>query len=270
MLTKFRRIALPILMLSMLCALSPNSNGQRGARLTPTAIEQPALVQRYQQLIAPASLASRLYFLASDLFEGRETTTRGQKLAALYLASQYRALGLAPKGTVKADGPLSPAAYLQRFPLYRLAPTATQLEVLNGESRVASSSFSAETHDDLSYFMYGNKTSVSGGVVFAGYGIADDQLGYNDYAALAAKGISINGKWVMRLADEPLSDAKTSLLPTANHQLSNWTTKLRKKIALLAAGKPAGILEVKLASPLVTNTFEELAAAASRNARRVG
>jgi hypothetical protein len=237
---------------------------------TPTALSNPVLVKRYQQTIKSGSLASRLYFLASDFFEGRETTTRGQKLAAQYLASQYRLMGLAPKGTVKTVDPLSPDAYLQPFTVYRLTPKETQLEVMLNGSKVASSTFSAETHDDLSYFLRGNVVDASGGVVFAGYGITDNALGYNDYAALAAKGISIDGKWVMILSDEPVKDAQTSLLPTSGHQLSDWTTSLSKKIAVLAAGKPAGILEVKLASPLIQGTFAENAARVSLNARRVG
>src|SRR5689334_14883667 len=81
------------------------------SQITPTALSNPALVQNYQQMITPGSLASRLYFLASDSLEGRETTARGQKLAAQYLASQYRLMGLQPEGTVKATDPLSPSAY---------------------------------------------------------------------------------------------------------------------------------------------------------------
>jgi hypothetical protein len=240
------------------------------SRETPTALGKPALVQRFQQLITPARLASHLHLLASDLFEGRETTTRGQKLAAEYLASQYRLMGLAPKGTAHPAAPFSLDAYFQPFIVYRQTPKETHLEVEVNGRRVASSSFSAEAHDELSYFLRGKMVNTSGGVVFAGYGIADDKLGYNDYATLAKKGISLDGKWVMILADEPLADAQTSLLPTPEHQLSDWTTNLTKRIALLAAGKLAGVLEVRLASPRIHGTFAENAELASVNARRVG
>lgn len=37
-------------------------------------------------------------FLASDLLEGRETGTRGHEIAAAYVASQFKALGLTPGG----------------------------------------------------------------------------------------------------------------------------------------------------------------------------
>lgn len=239
---------------------------------TPTALSKPALVGRYQQTITPEALASRLYFLSSDLFEGRETATRGQKLAAQYLASQYRLMGLAPKGSAKKFEPLSPSAYLQPFTVYKRLPKETHLEVALNGNPVASSTFSSETHDDSSYFLTGNAVSASGDVVFAGYGIADDKLGYNDYAALAAKGISIDGKWVLMLADEPLAeDAQTSLLPTADHQPTKWTaTFMPKRKALLAAGRPAGVLLVRYASPRMQGTFADNAALASMTAQRVG
>lgn len=258
-----------------LLSIAQSASTERAARKasppeTPTTLNKPALVQRFQQLITPARLASHLHLLASDLFEGRETTTRGQKLAAEYLASQYRLMGLAPKGTAHAAGPLSLEAYFQPFTVYRLTPSDARLDVEVNGRRVATSNFSAEAHDDLSYFLRGKLVNQSGGVVFAGYGIADDKLGYNDYAALAQKGISIDGKWVMILADEPLADDKTSRLPTTDHQLSDWTIKFAKRRALLAAGKPAGILEVRLASPRIRGTFAENAELASINARRVG
>jgi Peptidase family M28 len=238
---------------------------------TPTTINKPALVGRYQQTITPEALASRLYFLASDFFEGRETTTRGQKLAAQYLASQYRLMGLTPKGNAKGAGPLSPSNYFQPFTVYKRTPRETHLEVIANGSRVASSTFSAESHDDLSYFFTGNAANTSGDVVFAGYGIADDKLGYNDYAALAAKGISIEGKWVMVLADEPLADATTSLFPTAERKLSKWSaTFMPKRKALMAAGHPAGFLVVRYDSPLMQGTFADNAARSSLNAQRVG
>ncbi len=268
--------AFALLLFSILLNIAQSAAVHPAARkslpdVTPTALNQPALVGRYQQTITPEALASRLYFLASDSFEGRETTTRGQKLAAQYLASQYRLLGLTPKGSVKGVDPLSPSAYFQPFTVYKRTPRETHLEVLANGSRVASSTFSAESHDDLSYFLTGNPVKASGDVVFAGYGIADDKLGYNDFTALAAKGISIDGKWVMILVDEPLADATTSLFPAAERKLSKWSASfMPKRKALLAAGRPAGILAVRYAGPRMQGTFAHNAAEASLNAQRVG
>ena len=255
-------------------AATPPAELQPCADTTPTATGQPALVRRYQQTITPEALAARLYFLASDLFEGRETATRGQKLAAQYLASQYRLLGLAPRGTAGTSDPLSPAAYFQPFTVRKRMPKATRLEVsaAAGGGVLASSTFSAESHDDLSYFLTGSLAAASGPVVFAGYGIADDRLGYNDYRALKEKGVSIEGKWVMILADEPLAEAGTSLLPTPDRKPSKWSANLfAKRQALMDAGRPAGVLVVRHAGgPRAQGTFAAAAAQASLSAGRVG
>jgi len=252
--------------------ISPRGKSDKASTKTaPSVFENPKLVKQYQRTISPGTLASRLYFLASDFFEGRETGARGQRLAAQYLASQYRQLGLAPKGSVKTVDELSPKAYLQPFNVYRSTPRKARLEVSVNGIQTASSNFSAETHDDLSYFLSGGAKNASGGVVFVGYGIADDTLGYNDYATLSAKGIAINDKWVLILADEPLSDAATSLLPTADSKPSSWSTQfIKKRRVLLEAGRPKGVLLVTDASPRNQNSFSENAKNASANAQRIG
>ncbi len=240
-------------------------------KTTPDVFANPTVTQKYQQLISPDNLAARLYFLAADSFEGRETGARGQRLAAQYLASQYRLLGLAPKGSGKPPDRLSPTAYLQPFTVYRNTPQETRLEVSVSGNKIASSSFSAEKSDDLAYFLSGGATNVDGGVVFAGYGIGDDTLGYNDTAALAAGNISVNDKWVLIFGDETLADAATSLLPTADKKPSKWSTQfIFKRGAILKAGRPKGILVVGDASPRAAGTFAENAAKASANARRIG
>jgi hypothetical protein len=231
---------------ALLFILSAEARTPRNkSRVTPSAFEDPEAVRRYQQSITPEALAARLYFLASDAMEGREATTRGQKLAADYLASQYRSMGLLPKGTVKADDALSLRSYFQPFKLYKRTARRTELELKIGSERVTSR-FSQDEQDDLSFFAFGKVATVApSGVVFAGYGIADDALAYNDLAALKERGISLDGKWVMILADEPLRDASTSLLPTKDRKPSKWSTRIYdKKDALWRAGRPAGILVI--------------------------
>jgi hypothetical protein len=240
-------------------------------KTTPSVFENPKLVKKYQQTISPEALAARLFFLASDHFEGRETGTRGQRLAAQYLAAQYRLYGLAPKGSSQSAAKLSPAAYFQPFTVYRETPETARLDVSVGGASIASSVFSAEKSDDLAFFQSGGAKNASGSVVFAGYGIADDKLGYNDLKALAAGGISISDKWVLIFADEPMSDAATSLLPTIDKKPSVWSSQLLyKRAALLKAGRPKGILLVREASPRFQGTFTDTAALASVNARRLG
>lgn len=252
------KLTAALLLLSLFCATL--SLGRAEAQTTiqgastlkaESAFQSPEVVRRYQQMITPESLAGRLYFLASDIFEGRETATRGQKLAADYLASQYRSLGLAPKGTVKDNDPLSLRNYFQPFKVYKREAKRTGLQIsINGE-RVVTSEFSQEAQDDLAYFAFGKAAGARGGVVFAGYGIEDGALGYKDFSALREKRLSVDGKWVMILADEPLRDASTSLLPTAGGKPSKWsaTRAFDKRHAIWAAGRPAGVLIIGDAGP---------------------
>jgi aminopeptidase YwaD len=45
------------------------------------------------------NLKSHIYFLADDKLEGRQAGTQGEQLAMQYIADQYKAIGLEPKGT---------------------------------------------------------------------------------------------------------------------------------------------------------------------------
>jgi Zn-dependent M28 family amino/carboxypeptidase len=59
------------------------------------------------ETIKASDLSARLHFIASPLLEGRETTFRGQKVAAQYIASEFQRLGLKPIG--------DSGSYFQRF-----------------------------------------------------------------------------------------------------------------------------------------------------------
>lgn len=237
----------------------------------PSVFENPALVQRYQATITPEDLAAHLYLFSSDLFEGRETTTRGQKLAAEYLAAQYRKLGLKPKGTVTTNDPYSPEAYFQRFPVHGQRLNSAKLNVLVQGDTVASSVFSAESQDEHSYLAFGTRPNVDGGVVFAGYGISDAELGYDDYIALKDKGISAAGKWVLIFRDEPLANASTSLLPTADGSPSVWSRSVYRKVrAAYGHAVPKGFLIVGDVGPRGTSPIRESATRAARGLDAIG
>ncbi len=236
---------------------------------TPTTFENPELVGRYIETITADDLAAHLYFFASDFFEGRETSTRGQKMAAEYLASQYRKMGLAPKGTAVTDNPRSPEAYLQPFPLY--GNRFEQTELYLGDSSEPNHVFGGEQTDGSFMTLFGTGEADNlAEVVFAGYGIQDNELGYNDFAAMEAAGIDWAGKWVMILADEPMSDAETSLLPTEDNALSSWTTSRFDKLRVYFGGDgdpPAGILVVGDLSPRGSSVYDR---ALTRGANPIG
>src|SRR5262245_10353430 len=59
--------------------------------------------------ISAQSLQGHIWFLASDLLEGRDTPSRGLDIAAEYIAAQFRRIGLKPIGD---DGYFQTAHYI--------------------------------------------------------------------------------------------------------------------------------------------------------------
>ncbi len=145
-------------------------------------------------------LKSNLRFLASDLLEGRETATRGEKLASLFIAGELEKYGVKPFGD---DG-----TYFQNFELSVRGTdkesTITIIDSEGGENKL-------KLGDDF-YLSLRNMPSekYSGKVyevVFAGYGITNDSSDYDDY-----KGVDVDGKVVLLLMGTPKKDGK-SLFP---------------------------------------------------------
>ena len=83
-----------IFALMTLCAASASAFSAAPVKAPAMTAEQKAVVEG----ISASSLRGHLSFIASDLLEGRGTPSRGQELAAEYIAAQYRRAGLEPIG----------------------------------------------------------------------------------------------------------------------------------------------------------------------------
>lgn len=97
MTTRTRRVACSLSLFLALAAprawaQAPSSTSEPNTPLL-TPARQAVLDQ-----ISAQSLQGHLSFLASDLLEGRDTPSRGQDLAAEYIAAQFRRAGLEPAG----------------------------------------------------------------------------------------------------------------------------------------------------------------------------
>ncbi|NUM82509.1 M28 family peptidase, partial [bacterium] len=105
----------------------------------------------------------------------------------------------------------------------------------------------------------------------AGYGIAADSLKYNDLKVMSGQKIPMDGKWVLILADEPLLNDSTSLLPTANKKVSVWSRNFFAKMtAMIQAGKPAGVLVISDLSPRQKLGIRQMAAQTLTQFDRIG
>lgn len=135
-------------------------------------------------------IKSHLFFLADDLLEGRDTGSRGHDIAALYIATEFAKYGLKPMGT---DGYMQEVSF-RKASLVQTSPSLTF--DIDGEQ--VSMSYPKEylTGPNLMSL----NTTLSGEMVFAGYGIVADELNHNDY-----KDIDVNGKVVVMLSGKPAS-----------------------------------------------------------------
>ena len=129
-------------------------------------------------------------FLADDLLEGREAGTRGYDLAALYVATRFRSIGLQPAGE---DG-----TYFQSVPLVRGVREKDGAKLVVTRDGVATElRFQQE-------FLPGNdyetgKCSLSGTpMVFVGQGVVAPELGHDDL-----KGVDVRGKVAVLLSNAP-------------------------------------------------------------------
>lgn len=163
------------------------------------------------------NLKTNLQFLASDELEGRETGTRGEKLAAMYIAAEMQRCGLKPFG--------DNGTYFQNIKLVsggygiasKIAITSTdgsaiaELKMaddfLNGPRQTCDPSFQ----------------NLSSSIIFAGYGITAPEFKYDDY-----KDIDVKGKIVLLLPEEPYSEddsffkgSKTTNYSTINAKINN-------------------------------------------------
>jgi hypothetical protein len=176
--------------------------------------------------INSSDLESHLSFLASPLLKGRANGEEGLDLAAAYLASQAKKIGLKPLGG---------NSYLQPYTVVKksLDPEKTSVQVMvEGKDPV----FVKEPLFQL-IPMGAADFELEGEVVFAGYGINASKFKYNDLDSL-----DIAGKIILILDRAPLTpDGKKCLFED-----QKWLTMngLQMKIQGLMMAKPKAILIV--------------------------
>ncbi|MDQ3080208.1 MAG: M20/M25/M40 family metallo-hydrolase [Pseudomonadota bacterium] len=167
---------------------------------------------------AAARVRGHIEFLADDLLEGRGTGTRGHEIAAAYVASQFRSLGLQPGGENNS--------WYQWVPLRRarLVEGRNSISISTGSGFAPVSEFELGLRPSLTE----TRRAIDAGMVFVGYGLSDQRLGLNDYA-----GLDVRGKIVVILGGTP------SGLPSeiAAHLGSD-------KMRAAAAHGAVGILEI--------------------------
>ena len=159
---------------------------------------------RYSKNICVADMSKNLHVLASDEYEGRETGKKGQKMAADYIAAQFKAAGIPP---------YKENSYFQQFPLNVIMPQPAEITI-NGK----------EYTGNKDYYNFPGQSEQkieTDKVLFLGYGIDEPQ--YSDY-----KGVDVKDKVLMILSGEPYKDSLSII--TGKKAASMWSSYYKTKL----------------------------------------
>lgn len=127
-----------------------------------------------QSEITTEELRSHVIYLASDELQGRRAGTPGGDTAAAYIARAFQRYGLKGAG--------DNGSFLQRFSF--ISDVKINQSVLNVDRDGRARSYEAVDFRPLGFSAAG---SVTGDIVFAGYGISAPTIHYDDYAGLDVK-----------------------------------------------------------------------------------
>lgn len=127
-------------------------------------------------------------FLASDRLEGRDTGSRGHAIAADYVASQFRAIGLEPGG--------DKGGWFQQVPFRRASHEQQPKLVLTIGGKAVGLDHGKDA--GLRPSVVSKSRKLSAGFVFVGYGLKDRRYGLDDY-----RGLDVRGKIAVALAGTP-------------------------------------------------------------------
>jgi len=138
----------------------------------------------FNNSITESSLSDDLYFLASPEMRGRLVGSPEIAAASEWIANRFETLGLEPAGD---DG-----SYYQDFDLAWFSLDTPNLLRFTGAGGAR------QPGDGWTPINFSASTSAAGPVAFAGFGIVEPRLGYDDY-----RGQDVRGKFVLVLEREP-------------------------------------------------------------------
>lgn len=139
--------------------------------------------QKFNPEITVNELKENVGYLASDELEGRKSGEPGELKAAEYIRAKFKNAGLE-------------LMYDNGFQKFNLVTSA---EIGKGNKLTVNKN-SFEVESQFLPYAFSSNTTVSAGVVFAGYGldVDSDTLQWNDY-----KNVDVSGKWVLALQGDP-------------------------------------------------------------------
>ena len=160
--------------------------------LLPVAVGVAAVAFGATIAIDPKLYLDDVKYLSSPELRGRLTGSAELEKAANFLRARYESFGLKPVG----------GGFEQAFPV----TTDARLGPRNKFSFVDKGATTTLQSEDFIPFNFSQTGSLSGAVVFAGYGITAPEYNYDDYA-----GVDVKGKIVLLLRHEPQESDSNSV-----------------------------------------------------------
>ncbi len=166
-------------------------------------------IEKGLSAITMEAVKGQLEFLASDWTEGRAVGTKGEYLAADYIASVFQVYGIKPFGDeeissfsrrdiLAGNSPKSGKSYFQNFSLIQYEPGEEQTfsVITSGVNSEKSVDFGFKTDFNVRTGSVGQTAKAQ--VTFVGYGYSDDENKYDDL-----KKMNLSGKIVILLSGFP-------------------------------------------------------------------
>ena len=174
--------------------------------------------------ITPEAIEGHIRVLADDNLEGRAPGTEGYERASLYVESELQKLGLTPMG--------SEGTFRQSVPLQESIVNESE----SGLSMTANNETKIFTYaEDFTLSPNANQTeiSVTGEVVFVGYGVSAPELGYDDYADT-----DVTGKIILYLSGSPAMLPSTQRAYYSSGAVKNEEARARGAVGMMSFTYP--------------------------------
>ena len=183
----------------------------------------PPAAHRAALSIDAEKIRAHVRFLSLDLLEGRGPGTRGDKLAAEYIATQFALDGVQPAGDDNT--------YFQRVPLYAVhtIEDKTQFSFVPVSGSPVELTYGTEivAKDQTGQAM----ADIDAPIVFVGYGIHAPEYHWDDYA-----GVDLKGKVALVVVNEPPSEDVNFFKGKALTYYGRWTYKYEEAARRGAVG----------------------------------
>lgn len=176
-------------------------------------LAQSTPLERGLNAISKDAVQAQLEFLASDWTEGREATTRGEFIAADYIASIFKLYGIKPAGDSEMQGgrnrgffpgggrgqqPPMQKTYFQNINFIESEVSDDQVFGFIQKEGEAKKKITFNYRSDFTLNPGSVGVEFEAPIVFVGYGFRDLDKGYDDY-----KDVNVRGKLVLRISGFP-------------------------------------------------------------------